>query len=116
MVVWIVLLVILALAAFGYYGGKRRALTAAAHSGRPLHSLPGYYGYYVALWCALPALALLAVWLVLEPRIVEWLLVSALGADQRALPPEQLGLMLSDIRNLARGDVTSHGEGIDPAW
>ncbi|QNT69511.1 phosphate ABC transporter permease subunit PstC [Defluviicoccus vanus] len=107
MVVWAVLLLILALAAVGYQLGKQRALAASSRSGQPLHSLPSYYGYYVALWCALPALALVTLWLVLEPRLVEALLVNALSAEQQSLSPAQLGLMLSDIRNLARGDVAS---------
>ncbi len=113
MVVWAVLLLILALAAVGYQLGKQRALAASSRSGQPLHSLPSYYGYYVALWCALPALALVTLWLVLEPRLVEALLVNALSAEQQSLPPEQVGLMLSDIRNLARGDVAS--QVADPA-
>ena len=113
MVVWAVLLLILALAAVGYQLGKQRALAASSRSGQPLHSLPSYYGYYVALWCALPALALVTLWLVLEPRLVEALLVNALSAEQQSLSPAQLGLMLSDIRNLARGDVAS--QVADPA-
>ena len=37
-------------------GRSRRRRPAA----RKLHSLPGYYGCYVALWCGLPALLVLA--------------------------------------------------------
>ena len=34
-----------------------RALAKSDGSLARLHSLPHYYGYYVALWCGLPALA-----------------------------------------------------------
>lgn len=107
MVVWALLLLILGLAGFGYHLGTRRALASASASAAGLHSLPGYYGYYVAIWCALPALALVGLWLAFEPRIVQWLVVGSLPADVRDLPPERLGLMLSDIRNLARAGIVS---------
>lgn len=117
MVVWTIVLLVLAFSAVGYYLGKQRALASVAGTppGTPqrLNSLPGYYGYYVALWCALPALALILLWLVLEPRIVDLLLVQSLSTDERSLPTAQLGLMLSDIRNLAHGDVSSRDN--DPA-
>jgi phosphate transport system permease protein len=50
---------LLALSAAAYRLGRRRALTQGS-GGRKLHSLPAYYGVYVALWCALPALVVLA--------------------------------------------------------
>jgi phosphate ABC transporter, permease protein PstC len=111
--VWAFGLLLMVLSAAGYHAGKRRALAVVSGQAGKLHSRPGYYGYYVALWCALPALALVTVWMVLEPRIVETLLVGSLPAEARSLPPERLGLMLSDIRNLARGGVAS--DAADPA-
>ena len=46
------------LAIFAFYGGRSRsvALVGGPRNGRALHSLPGYYGYFVAIWCVLPAL------------------------------------------------------------
>lgn len=113
MVVWALLLLILVLAGTGYHLGTRRALTTVSGNAVDLHSLPGYYGYYVAIWCAIPALALVGLWLVLEPCIVQWLIIHSLPAAARDLPPERLGLLLSDIRNLAHAGVVS-GEP-DPA-
>jgi phosphate transport system permease protein len=68
-----------------------------------LNSLPGYYGHYVAIWCALPALGLIALWLVLEPSIIRSLLIVGLPQEARDLDPARLDLMLNDIRNLAHG-------------
>ena len=42
----------------------------AARPRRSFHSLPGYYGGYVALWCVLPALALFAIWHAVEPVVL----------------------------------------------
>jgi phosphate transport system permease protein len=49
---------LLALSAAAYRLGRRKALTQRS-GGRKLHSLPAYYGVYVALWCGLPALVVL---------------------------------------------------------
>ena len=52
----VLLLGAMALAAF--YAGRSRSLVVAGGPGRSgtLHSLPGYYGYFAAIWCLLPAL------------------------------------------------------------
>ncbi|HEX7719719.1 MAG TPA: phosphate ABC transporter permease subunit PstC, partial [Woeseiaceae bacterium] len=104
-------LILLALAASAYYFGRNRALTTV---GGPqalsrLHSLPGYYGYYVALWCLLPALALLLMWLIAEPRVIAALVVNDLPAVQRATSAGELDLLLNNIRNLSAGDAVSDG-------
>ena len=100
------ILVIILLTVVGFYMGRSRA-HAVAGSATRLHSLPGHYGYYVALWCGLPSLALLAIWLVLQPHIVEALVVSSLPPELGNLPADRLGLLLNDIRNIAGGDVPS---------
>jgi phosphate transport system permease protein len=107
----VIILAILALAAAGFAMGRGRALTLAGGRARGLHSLPTYYGGYVLLWCGLPALALFAAWLALEPSVIRWLVVAGLPADLRALPEERLDLIYNEIRNLARGDA--FGEVVD---
>jgi phosphate transport system permease protein len=99
--------VVLALAAAGYFIGRRRALGAVGGQLRRLHSLPGYYGWYVAVWCALPSLMVATLWLSVQPGIVECLVIAALPADIQALEPGRLGLVLNDIRNLANGNIVT---------
>ncbi|NIL95521.1 MAG: phosphate ABC transporter permease subunit PstC, partial [Woeseiaceae bacterium] len=53
-----------------FFLGRRRALVMSGERGPKLHSLPVYYGHYVTLWCLLPALAVLSLWIMIEPRIV----------------------------------------------
>ncbi len=99
--------VLLILTAFGFVLGRSRAVSTVGGRTQNLHSRPNYYGYYVALWCGLPALIILALWLVFEPRILQAILVNTLSPEQRAMPPAQLGLLLNDIRNLASGNIVS---------
>jgi len=70
-----------------------------------LHSLPSYHGAYVALWAAIPALIACVIWLSAEHQIIEMLVISGLSADSQALEPQRLALLMSDIRNLASGDI-----------
>jgi phosphate transport system permease protein len=102
-------LILLASSAAAYFMGRNRALVTAGGAGAPsrLHSLPGYYGYYVALWCLLPALALVLIWLIAEPRVIAALVIGDLPAAQRATSPGELDLLLNNIRNLAAGDAVS---------
>ena len=97
----------MAVAAF-FYGRRRSLALVGGHGhGMALHSLPGYYGYYVAIWAVLPALALLFVWVMVEPRVVVALVVNGLPETYRSLPPGELNLLVNNIQNLAAGDVVS---------
>jgi phosphate transport system permease protein len=103
----ILLIGLLAISAF--YAGRSRsvALVGGPRNGRALHSLPGYYGYFVAIWCVLPALALLLVWFLVEPRVVVALVVDGLPDSYQAYSAGELNLLLNNIQNLASGDVVS---------
>jgi phosphate transport system permease protein len=101
------ILVLLGLSLFGFLSGRRRALAGANGRIRDLHSLPGHYGYYVALWGGLPSLLLILAWLVFEPQVIEFLVIDGLPEELKALPADQFGLLLTDLRNLASGNVVS---------
>ncbi len=103
---------LLLLTAIAFQLGRRRALVLASGSPRNLHSLPGYYGSYVALWCGVPALFVVLAWLAFEPVIIETLLIASLPPEAQSLPEARLELLLNDIRNLARGEA-AHRE-VDP--
>ena len=103
----ILLLAFVTLASF--YFGRRRSLAAVGGPGQSalLHSLPGYYGYYVAIWCALPALLLMFAWVFVEPRLIVALVVKGLPESYRSLTAGELNLLVNNIQNLASGDVLS---------
>ena len=89
--------------------GRRRALAVAdTHGGiRSLHSLPGHYGLYTAIWVGLPAVFLLFIWKSFEPTILTELVTRGLPAQIRELPPERVGLIMNDVKNLVAGNIVS---------
>ena len=61
----------------------------------------------MALWCVIPAVSVLVIWLVIEPVYIETAVIAALPESLRELPPQQLGLVFNDIRNLVDGNIVS---------
>ncbi len=107
MIGFIFTVVFLGLTAAAYSMGRRRAHAAVGGSTARLNSLPSYYGFHAALWFLIPAALLLALWSATETTIVEGMVVGSLPQATQDLPPNQLGLILNDIRNLANGNITS---------
>jgi phosphate transport system permease protein len=103
------LLLLAAIAIAAFYAGRGKAIASVGGpSGRQsLHSLPGYYGYYVAMWCLLPGLALILAWMFVEPRVIVALIVKGLPDAERSMSPGELNLLVNNIQNLAVGDAVS---------
>jgi phosphate transport system permease protein len=101
---------LLLLSTLAFQLGRRRAFGLAAGHPASLHSLPGYYGWWVALWCGLPAFAVLALWLMFEPGLVRTMVVADLPETLRALSPEQMDVVVNEIRNAAAGHATAKPE------
>ena len=80
----LVALTLLVLTAVGFLIGRRRAVAAAGGAPASLHSLPDYYGYYIALWTGAPALFLIAVYAVFGGALVNTL---AFGQLEREAAP-----------------------------
>ena len=110
----VILILVLVLSAISFRMGYRRSLAVAGPKGaRGLHSLPSHYGAYTAVWCAIPALLVFVAWSVFDNVLVTQLVVSDLPEEMRELPPDRLGLVVNDIRNVASGHVPLSG--VDPA-
>jgi len=105
----ILIVALLGTMVLAFHLGRRRSLgTVGGATGvRHLHSLPAYYGYYTALWAGLPALLVAGLWVFFEGALVTSMVVEALPAEMRSLPPAQLGLLVNDITNLANGNIVS---------
>ncbi|CUH53659.1 phosphate ABC transporter permease subunit PstC [Shimia marina] len=102
---WLVLIV-LALAAAGYFVGRIRVLKLAGGDVRALHSLPVYYGANVALSAAVPALGVLLLWLLIQPSLIENT-VSAMIAPEMIPEGSNLNLVMADVRRVADGLYTA---------
>ncbi len=103
-------LVVLLLSVAGYFMGRARAVATVGGKARDLHSLPAYHGLYVALWCGVPSLVVVALWQLAEPRVIEAMaLASVPGAAD--LPASELGLVINDMKNVAAGLTPAEGAG-----
>jgi phosphate transport system permease protein len=104
-----ILLVLIALTALAFVAGRRRSYALADRAGgiRSLHSLPGHYGLYAAIWCGLPAILLLFAWKIFEPTVISGMVIQDLPTDIREQAPERLGLFMNDVKNLVAGNIVT---------
>lgn len=75
--------VLLALVAIAYQIGlrKSRSLAGKGSNSATLHSRPGYYGALVALWCGIPAFLILMMWNLVEPNVLQYLILQNVPAS-----------------------------------
>ncbi len=102
---WLVLIV-LVLAVGGFIYARQRALKSAGGNARDLHSLPVFYGANAAIFAAVPALLLLAIWVVAQPIVLE----SRTSGTLSDSIVEQY-----TTRDLAFSDVVKVADGLDLA-
>jgi len=95
----IMIVAIIAFAAF--IAARSRALASVGGDKRKLHSLPSYYGNSALMLTIAPAALLLAVWLVIQPFIVNGS-VSDIVQD-RVEEGTPISLILADVRRVANG-------------
>lgn len=108
----VILLTLLTLMVFGYVVGRKRSLglvSGQAKSAKPLklHSLPGYYGYMLAIWCGLPALMILLLWTVFNGSIVDHFVVNNLPAHIQSQSDNQVELFMNRVQNAVENDRIS---------
>ncbi len=106
-----VIVTLAVLSLISYVMGRRRALQSTGGSLIKLHSLPSYYGYYAALWCAIPALLVLGFWLLFDGWVIQYIVTTALPEKYPELPDEVIVAAASDINSLIKGGITKQ----DPA-
>jgi phosphate transport system permease protein len=103
----LLLLLIAALIAGSYLIGRSRAQSLRNRkSGDTLHSLPRYYGYQTAIWCGLPAVVLLVLWVALESTVLTRIVTQDLPPEVTSLPQGQFNLVINDIKNIAVGNIS----------
>ena len=107
-----ILFLILGLGCFAFYLGRGRSLAIAKPLGgvRHLHSLPSYYGFHAALWCALPSLFLLSLWMIFDDLLINSMVMDALPAASAPADSASYNLLLNKIANLADGILPRSGE------
>jgi len=105
--------IVLLLSALAFWQGRRKAFALSVQpSSVKMHSRPGYYGMLAALWCAIPALMIVVVWQwVAEPLLTDFA-IKGVAAAKGVLTPDQLNLLVNDLRNLVAGNALARQ--VDP--
>jgi len=84
---------------------RRRAVTVAGGKLSALHSRPGYYGWFVFILGAFPALAVITLWVAAEQPLLTSLVQRGLPADVTDDAPDMLAFFMEDVRRLADGGI-----------
>jgi phosphate transport system permease protein len=100
-------LLALGLGLIGWLAARSRAWSLRAERSVQLHSLPGYHGWYVALWTAIPALAFAALWAAISPALVlDHVLQTPAAASLPAFGFER-DAILAEAQTIAAGKASS---------
>ncbi|MDX1694859.1 MAG: phosphate ABC transporter permease subunit PstC [Ketobacteraceae bacterium] len=99
------LVLVLAVVAYGLAYMRSRAVAEPLGGIRHLKALPSYYAARAALWCAIPALIVLAAWVSFEGKVIQGLVISSLPQDVSQASPGHSSLILSQISNVAAGKL-----------
>ncbi|OOE91738.1 phosphate ABC transporter permease subunit PstC [Salinivibrio sp. MA351] len=96
--------VIAIIAISGFFIARTRSIKLANMAGglSKLHSRPNYYGSYVAILAAIPALVLLLLWQAVEPNLIHSLVMAQIS-DTYVTQFGNADLLYSQIGNIARG-------------
>jgi phosphate transport system permease protein len=110
MSVLMILAAVTVLSVAAYVLARQRALASAGGNPRLLHSLPLYYGWYAAFSVLIPGVASLAIWLILQPIVIESRIVGSLPPALVA-DPTKTELTMADVRRVADGLDTAVAQG-----
>lgn len=99
------LVLVLAVVAYGLAFMRSRAVAAPLGGIRNLKALPFYYAARAALWCAIPALIVLAAWAGFEGKVIQGIVIASLPQDVWPESAGQASLILSQISNVAAGNL-----------
>ena len=115
--------VLLALIAIAYQIGlrKSRSLAGKGNNTAILHSRPGYYGSLVALWCGIPAFLILIVWNLVEPSVLQHLILKNVPANiASTLDTAGVDVLVDRIKAIASGfgvtDTPALGQKSTRGW
>ena len=102
----IILLLVTIFSYLSFLYGRSRIRKITSTQSIKINALPNYYGYYLALWCALPALIILLSWSIFEPAIIKYLISQTLIQNDLNYSSDQLNLLYQKIRSLYEGNFS----------
>ncbi|WP_432817434.1 phosphate ABC transporter permease subunit PstC [Sulfitobacter sp. JB4-11] len=92
----------LVMTAVGFFLSRGKALATVSGDARRLHSLPNYYGFFAAMLVAVPALLLTALWLLVQPMLIQNAVIDLIPAGMVS-EGSSVNLVMSDVRRVADG-------------
>ncbi|MFD2176898.1 phosphate ABC transporter permease subunit PstC [Veronia pacifica] len=100
------LIFLLALSAFFFARKRSRDLAIEQGGLKTFHSRPSYYGSFSAILAAVPALILFSIWQVIEPNLIQSLVLAQV--PERLLQSnEGVVLLFSQIIHISTGVITT---------
>ncbi|WP_119679445.1 phosphate ABC transporter permease subunit PstC [Indioceanicola profundi] len=108
--------ILLILSVIGYWMGRSRAVAVAGGRIASLHSVPNYYGLYIAIWAGLPALLLLLFWVAVKFPLIESIVLDSLSHEmieawaRVMVSPSDLEALLQRLPNLEEAALTTTQE------
>src|SRR6056300_842843 len=122
--VLIFLISIFSLSLFFY--GRSKTKSISIEQNIKLNALPKFYGYYLVLWCSIPALVFLLIWSLFEPTIIKSIIIEV-AANQGAIFNDKneanliyekikaihLGTYIGDIDSILRKSALSYAKFIN---
>ncbi len=92
---------------------RSKARAFITHQQIKPRSRPVYHGLYVTVWCALPALLILAVWLIGESYFIQRLISDEIiHSAARPLESQELSIEYTEVINVANGVLKPKDEAI----
>ncbi len=108
-----ILLGVVIVAAVAFFIGLSRARAAQADGTVKLHSQVGYYGWFCAILAGLPALLLIMVWSVSEPKVLAGMIQGELPQAFATLNVAQRSLIMEQVETISEGLPKLDATGIE---
>jgi len=104
--VLIFLILIFSLSLFFY--GRSKTKSISIEQNIKLNALPKFYGYYLVLWCSIPALVFLLIWSLFEPTIIKSIIIEV-AANQGAIfnDKNEANLIYEKIKAIESDEIMS---------
>lgn len=99
------LLLMIVLVVVVWFAGYCRSHVVAVLLGgiRYLYLLPSYYASLAMIWCVLPVLVMLGLWMIFDDILVRYLVMSSLFVVMQSISDVEYGLLLMQIYNVVSG-------------
>lgn len=103
MLTWVALLALALFSGATFFAARRKAVAAAGGKIVNLHSLPGYYGGFVALWVGVPAALIVLLAAGFGGRLEAGLIRTSPPAAVQAMTGQQQDVFFDDARAVGHG-------------